>query len=211
MGTADSRPERELIEQFLEALQAVPEVRAKWRPEAKVVNGWRCDAWIELQAPGRAADLLVEVKKNSYPRDVRQLLWRLTGLVRNVPSKSPAPETVPVLVSESMSPGAKELLRKERVGYFDSGGSLFLPARGIYVYVDRPPPKRFARSIKSLFSGRRAQVLHALLVSHKRWFRVRDLARTAEVSPATASAVLIELERFEWVVSRDGVRTNADG
>ena len=200
MKTAVS--ERELIAQFLEALQSVPEVRAKWRSEPKFDNEWHWDAWIELQAPGKAADLFVEVKKNSYPRDVREVLWQLTRLVRTAKTKSGARETVPVLVSESISPGAKELLREERVGYFDSGGSLFLPARGLYIYVDRPPPKRFARSVRSLFSGRRAQVLHALLVWYESWFRVRDLAEVAEVSPATTSEVLIELERFEWVTSR---------
>ena len=62
------------------------------------------------------------------------------------------------LVAQSISPGAKELLRDERVGYYDSGGSLFLPAANIYVYVDKPPPKSLSRSIRSVFSGRRAQV-----------------------------------------------------
>jgi hypothetical protein len=51
-----------------------------------------------------------------------------------------------MLVAESISPGAKQLLRAERVAYFDSGGSLFLPARGAYLYIDKPPPKSLARS-----------------------------------------------------------------
>ena len=41
------------------------------------------------------------------------------------------------VVAQSISPGAKELLRNERVGYYDSGGSLFVPAGNIYVYVDK--------------------------------------------------------------------------
>lgn len=94
------------------------------------------------------------------------------------------------------------MLRSERVGYYDSGGSLYLPARGAYLYIDKPPPKTLAKSMRSLFSGRRAQVLHALLVRHRDWFGVTDLARQAMVSPATASQVLSELERFDWVMAR---------
>ena len=106
------------------------------------------------------------------------------------------------LIARSISPGAKELLRNERVGYYDSGGSLFLPAGNIYVYVDKPPPKSLSRSIRSVFSGRRAQVLHAILLRNREWFGVKDIADRARVSPATASQVLTELEKFEWVVSR---------
>jgi len=94
------------------------------------------------------------------------------------------------------------MLREERVGYYDSGGSLFLPADGIYLYIDKPPAKILSKSMRSLFSGRRAQVLHALLIGHKEWFKVGALAERALVSMGTASQVLTELERLDWVVAR---------
>ncbi len=53
-----------------------------------------------------------------------------------------------------------------------------------------------------MFLGRRAQVLHAVLLRHREWFGVIDIANQAQVSPATASQVLMEMEKFEWVVSR---------
>jgi hypothetical protein len=56
--------------------------------------------------------------------------------------------------------------------------------------------------MRSLFSGRRAQVQHALLVRNRDWFGVTALAQQALVSPATASQVLSELERFDWLVAR---------
>ena len=37
---------------------------------------------------------------------------------------------------------------------------------------------------------------------HRTWFGVKEIAEQALVSPATASQVLTELERFDWVVSR---------
>ena len=194
--------EPELIDQFLTALRAVPEVHAERREEMVVTAGWPCDAWIDLSAANKVVGLFVEAKKSLYPRDVRQVLWHLRELAHQANQKPTAPELVPVVIAESISPGAKDLLRKERVGYYDTGGSLFLPAPNIYVYVDKPPPKPFSRSIRSLFSGRRAQVVHLLLLWYESWFRVGELAQQAAVSPATASEVLIELERLEWVVSR---------
>ena len=98
--------------------------------------------------------------------------------------------SLPVLIAESISPGAKELLRAERVGYYDSGGSLYLPARGAYLYVDRPPPKSLSRSMRTLFTGRRAQVLHGLLVRHDKSCPPPSMviwAASCKLAPATAS------------------------
>jgi hypothetical protein len=195
--------ERQLINQFLEALHALPEVRA----HAELVEaGPRADAGydarVDVRVAGRPLKLLIEAKKALYPRDVRQALWQLKA-DRNRRSETPnAHENVSLLIAEAISPGAKELLREQGVGYYDSGGSLFLPARGVYVYVDKPPPKPLSRSIRSLFSKRRAQVVHALLVRHEDWHGVKGLAEQARVSAATASQVLTELERFDWLESR---------
>jgi hypothetical protein len=196
--------ERQLIEQFLETLRALPEVHAELdhRDVAGLASDRRIDAQVEVHAAGRAFTLLIEAKKAVYPRDVREVLWQFREFTRIRPVRQGDDETVSLLVAESISPGAKELLRAERVGYYDSGGSLYLPANAAYIYIDKPPPKTLSKSMRSLFSGRRAQVLHGLLVRHQDWFGVKELAEQALVSPATASQVLTELERFDWLVSR---------
>ncbi len=193
-----------LLHQLLEALRALPGARVELEPAhtagSQLDQGH--DAEVCLRVSGKAVTLLVQVKRRLFPRDARLVLWRLKALGQAGSGRETAREVVPLLVAESLSPGAKELLRDEQVGYFDSGGSLFLPARGVYLYVDKPPPKSLSRSVRSLFSGRRAQVLHALLVRRREWFGVTPLALLARVSPATASQVLTELERFDWLDSR---------
>lgn len=198
-----SLTERQLIMRFLDALRELPEVHAdlNHRDPADSAADRGHDEQIDLQVAGKSFILLVEVKKAVYPRDVRQVIW-LFREVSHARPKGQGKEPLPFLVAESISPGAKELLRDERVGYYDSGGSLYLPAPGAYLYIEKPPPKSLAKSVRSLFSGRRAQVLHALLVQHQDWFGVKELAQRAMVSPATASQVLSELERFDWLVSR---------
>ncbi|SCU82426.1 conserved hypothetical protein [Cupriavidus necator] len=190
--------EHALIERFLEVLRELPDVHAEMGvQEPALAAPYQIDAEIHLNVAGKPIVLLVEAKKTAYPRDVRQVLWQFKALGPEYPSN-----VQPILVAESLSPGAKELLKSERVGYYDSGGSLFLPAPGAYVFIDRPPPKALEKSVRSLFSGRRAQVLHALLIHHQDWFGVTEVAERAQVAPSTASDVLGELERFDWLESR---------
>jgi hypothetical protein len=191
------------VQQLLEALQALPGVDAAMSPQRappSASSGLYRDADIDIRIAAKLLTLHVQVKKTVYPRDVQQLLWRMKSLaVRGAGSDV---DLVPIVAAESLSPGAKELLRAEQVGYFDSGGSLYLPAPGAYIYIDKPPPKVQASAMRSLFTGRRAQTVHALLMQRERWFGVKDLAERSQVSPATASGVLSELEKFEWIESR---------
>ncbi|WP_307641803.1 hypothetical protein [Variovorax paradoxus] len=198
-----SLTDRRLITQFLNALRELPDVHADlhhFEAIGSIVDRGH-DAQIDLQVAGKSFVLLTEAKKAVYPRDVREVIWRFREADQGR-RRGQGEEPLSLLVAESISPGAKELLRNEHVGYYDSGGSMYLPAPGAYFYIDKPPPPSLARSVRSLFSGRRAQVLHAVLIQHRDWFSVKELSQRAMVSPATASQVLTELERFDWVVSR---------
>ena len=131
-----------LLDQFLEALRGLPEAHAELGPPLRSGGSERgYDARVDLWVGGEAATLLIEVKKALYPRDVRQALWQFQEFARRWPQSSEGRQTVSFLVAQSISPGAKDLLKNERVGYYDSGGSLFLPAEHIYVYVEKPPPE----------------------------------------------------------------------
>ena len=139
--------EREEIDQFLAALRSLPEVQA----ELESAGAPAFDAPVATDVAGKPIHALVELRKAVYPRDVRLLIWRIRDLARQQPAGDSGGEPLAVLVAESISPGAKELLRAERVGYFDCGGSLYLPARGPYLYVDRPRPKSLSRSMRILY------------------------------------------------------------
>jgi hypothetical protein len=162
--------------------------------------GYRPDAVIDLEHEGRSYRLVVEAKRSLFPRDAREAIWQLRNYLTH--SDVGGQYVVPVLMAESISPGARQLLRDERVGYFDASGSLFIPASGLYVRVDRPASRKQARSFNNLFAGRRAQALHAVWVLGRDWFGVHQIAERAGVSPATASETLIGIERREWVEVR---------
>lgn len=158
------------------------------------------DAKIEFGAGGREYLLLVKTRKSVYPVDARQAFWQLKRHAESIGGSDKGKQIIPLVVAESISPGGKEFLKSKNFGFYDTGGSLFITARDIYVYIEKPPPKIFRRSIRSLFTGRRSQVLHALLIRHNEWFGVKDLAQFAEVSLATTSETLSALERFDWLV-----------
>lgn len=192
-----------VVRTLLQALRELPDLQAELVLDEPTSErpGPFADAVLTLNVAGGSAMVLVEAKKEVYPRDVRQAVWQLRDAARAW-AESNVGDVVLMLAAESISPGAKELLRRERVGYHDRGGSLYLPAPGIYLFIDKPPPEKLARSIRSLFHGRRAQVLHALLMHREVWHGVTALAQLAKVSPATASQMLTELGRFDWLATR---------
>jgi hypothetical protein len=195
--------ERQLIDRFVDTLRELPEIEVTLHHRESVSeHGDRVPCvQVDLCVAGKSLILQIEARKAVFPRDVRQMIWQFREASRTR-NKGSGEDPLSFLIAESISTGAKELLKSECVGYYDSGGSLFLLAPGAYLYIDRPPPKTLEKSVRALFSKRRAQVLHALLVHHQDWFGVTALAKQAMVSPATASQVLTELERFDWLAAR---------
>tara|TARA_R110000803_G_scaffold87618_2_gene154459 strand:- start:17471 stop:18574 length:1104 start_codon:yes stop_codon:yes gene_type:complete len=162
----------------------------------------RSDAEFGIRVAKKAFRIFVEIKKTIYPRDAHQMLWRAHTADRQESMSESDENTIPLIAAQSISQGAKEILRKEQFGYFDSGGSLFIQASGVYIYIDKPPPKSLKKTIETLFRGKRSQVVHALLLNAGDWVTVKDIAEAANVSPGTASETLAALERFDWISSR---------
>ena len=158
------------------------------------------DAMIEFTHEGKLYKLVIEVKRSLYPRDAREAIWQIKTHLADL-GRENGP-FIPVLLADSISPGARELLREERVGHFDASGSLFIAAQGLYIRIDQPTSRKQQRSITNVFSGRRAQALHAIWTFGSEWFGVHQIADRAGVSPATASETLISIERREWVEVR---------
>lgn len=185
-----------IVESLSETLGMLPGIDVQ---EARlgadpVDRGW--DGRIAVAVAGRDLCLALRIRKAVYPRDVRQDLEHLRSL------SDEEGDRIAVLAAESISPGAKELLQKERVAYWDSGGSLFLMASGLYLLIDRPAPKALKRAMRTLFSGRRAQAILAILCLHEQWVRVAEVARLSGVSRPTVSQVMTELERQGFLDTR---------
>lgn len=191
--------EKQQIQLLVETLRALPGVRELQVDETQKGGAWT-DATITIKhVAGKPVVLLVEAKSRSlFPRDVRDIVWTLNGEKRFQVANPP----VALLEAYSLSQGAKEMLHQNNVGYFDSGGSLFIPAPGFYVLVDKPEPKPIEKKKRAMFRGKRAQVMHAMLQRHHQWVSLKDIAEEANVAPATASDAMSMLDLFDWVSSQ---------
>jgi hypothetical protein len=198
--------ETEILSRFEEALRALPnihigETQANVRLKLDRVI-YEADAILQIEANGRPLTLLVETKRSLYPRDAREAIWQLRNLQKAFKESRDQQDSLPVIACESISEGAKEFLQSENISYFDQGGSLFLADQELYILLDKPPSKKTARTERTLFTGRRRQVLLALLQEPESWNQVHTVSQRAFSSPATVSQVLGELERREWVSTR---------
>jgi hypothetical protein len=191
--------EQALIAEFIAALDAMPEVNA-FALESQLIgeNGAKADALVELYVNNQAHLLLVEAKKQVFPRDVREIVWQTERFRKGVRDDSIA-KALPVVVAEALSPGARDLLQEQKVGYYDRGESLFLPLAGAFILIDRPAPKQMKKEHLAVFKGARARVLKVLFSLGHEWTNVKQVSLLARVSAATASKTLQELQRREWV------------
>lgn len=156
------------------------------------------DARVELSVAGRPVVLLIECKREVFPAQARQILWQFRSHLQDGGTSS----ITPFVLAHAVTAGARELLKAEGLGFYDSTGTLFLPAHGAFVYIDKGLPASRSTGERKLFAQRRSQAVHALLREHTRWFGVNELAQAAEIAPATASEVLSTLDRLEWVQAR---------
>ena len=202
MATSTFQDSAGMAQLLMTALERLPGVRAAFvdptGPGDVSIHPGPEDAendTLGVRIGAKQFNLKVISRSTLYPRDVRELLVRLE---QSPPTDS---SVVRLIAAHSISEGAKQILRDNQMGYFDSGGSLFIPAKSAYVYIEKPPPKAMAKAVGEVFTGRRTLVLQALLNDREKKFGVNDLAQLTSLSPSTVSTTLKVLEDFDWVSS----------
>lgn len=190
---------QELLDGLIDAIGELPEGQAwiEGREVALTPRGYKVDALIAAMVAGRPLQLLVEAKREAFPRDVREAIWQLRNHLAHQTHQNS--DVVPFFVARAISQGAREILREEKIGFYDLGGTLYIPSRSTFVYIDRPVPAKSTKALGSIFQGQRARVVQAVFARHPAWISVKQIAEDAQVSPATASDTLRDMERREWV------------
>jgi len=191
--------ETELLEGLVDAISGLPDGQAwiEGREVSWTSRGEQIDAVVDAMIAGRELQLLVEAKREAFPRDVREAVWQLRNYLVHRPDTNR--EIVPFFVARAISPGAREILREEKIGFYDLGGTLYIPARSMFVHIDRPVPAKSKKVLGSIFQGQRARVVQEIFERRPDWVSVKEIAKEVAVSPATASDTLREMERREWV------------
>jgi hypothetical protein len=181
-----------------EAIQLLQDrLSSAWRVEREPIlpGPRRPDAILTVTAPdGTKRTIVIEAKRSLEPRDVDRIADELrdggTG--------------IPFVVAPFLSPATRARLIERETGYADSTGNFRLAMDDPLVLIetggaerDPAPPERPLRSLKGRGGGRCVRALCDLIPP----YGVRDLAKTAGLSPATLSRVIDLLAR-ELLVER---------
>lgn len=203
MGNMD-RWETELIDDSVAELRRrLPDDwsvrRARSRPPRGVFEP---DAIYEISAPGGVrGQLAIEAKRRLPPRDVstQRALWR-----------SIDPQIPVMIVTDFVSPRARELLEEADLNFADQTGTLRLRLPRPLIVIDvqgdakarrSTPERRELQSLRTAAAGRGVRSL----CDFRPPYGVREFATRAGLSAATASRLFDFLDR-EALIERNSPR-----
>lgn len=164
---------------------------------------------------GRSVDILVsirafdcdykvvcEVKSSGEPRYAHNAALQLRDAIAHMNM-----DVLPVLIAPFLSEKSREICSEYDINYLDFHGNAFFQAPGVLIDISVPGrPVSEKRALKSLFSPKAAQILHAMLHNPKRKWRVAELAETAEASVGQVSNVRKLLVERGWAkIGNDGM------
>ena len=167
-------------------------------------SGLRMDIVVRLRVAEQSWRLVVDVKREGHPKQVRMAALQLTDILSRLPGSS----TYGVVLASFISERSAEVCREAGVGYVDLAGNhrlvfghVFLETRGA------ENPRRVRRDLRSLFTPKAARVLRVLLDGPVRPWKVTDLSAAARVSLGHVSNVRKLLLDQEWAAAeRTGLR-----
>jgi hypothetical protein len=193
----------EIEEQALDALRTclkdIPFLKITEARREVQQTGPALDQLVTLDLNGQEMLLLVEVRSNGQPRQVRDAA---NQILRN---KTALPQAYGVFVAPYVSPRAAEVCREAEIGYLDLAGNCRLSFGTVFV-ERRGHPNAFSqkRLLRSLYSPKATRVLRLLLERPDRIWKLQDLARSAKVSIGQAHNVKELLADHEWLRAEAG-------
>ena len=198
-------PERRLTEKLLTEFTSVLRDRLNIdgidaEHEPRFGTG-AADLVLSIPVDDERIKVVVEVKRNAFPRDIEWARVQLEGLAREDRTIDQK-----MVWAESLSEGARKSLEDLGIGYFDASGSISLKLHNHHILIDRPPIKPLWREVGTIFTPERERVLHALLLGWDSWRTGVDLAKVSGASPNTVSVLLRELEKRGMVQSEGSGR-----
>lgn len=186
--------ENKLLQDVASTLESILEARIKKLSGLPGDEG--IDCVLEVRGIQGVWIMPVEVRKQAYPRDIRQAIWKIGEFCQKNASN---PDIVPIFVAELISDGARKMLKEHDIGYYEMGGTLFIKNKQSLIDIQKPRKRAAKRGSSDLFTDAREMVVHALLQSQGKWFSGEELSERSGTSAYTVSGVLRELEMREWL------------
>ena len=195
----ESRLLEGLLSQFKVQVSGIPSSSAELHQVEYADAGRPFDAKLHVVVAGNPLKLFFEARARVFPKDAHDHVRRWREYSSDAPEAGRFGSLV--IAAQTISPGAREILIRNGIGYFAEGGSLCLPFQPIFIHIDKPI-KRSANAAPSqfnLFTEARLTVIQAMLKQRSTLYTVMDLANISGASTATVSKLMTQLELLEWV------------
>lgn len=127
--------------------------------------------------------------------------------IEDLTSRKPGESTSkggPLLISDYVTPGASEFLRREEISYLDASGNCCLRSGSLLLFVQgRKPKERSRRESIRAFNSAGLKLIFIMLVRENLINRpYRDLAGLVDISQGTVSYVMQDLKGLNFVEER---------
>lgn len=152
------------------------------------------DAVVQAEVKGQTVLFLIESKTSGTPYAVKRAIEQL-----EVHCQAWTASSVPIIATHALSRNSRELLQQHHIGYWDTGGSIYVDLPWALYWIDRPIPPAPERILHNPYRGSAAEVLHALLIEPGTAWHISTLADRAQVSVSTAHQVCSFLEEQLWM------------
>ncbi|EQD61753.1 hypothetical protein B1B_07538 [mine drainage metagenome] len=164
------------------------------RREARFGGGRMADLVARARSGDVAQELIFEIKSLGEPRMAEQAIMQLRELARMRPS------AYPVFAAPYISERAREICKREGVGYLDLVGNAFLQFGSVLVDrtgADSRPMEK--RGLRTLFAPKATRVVRALLQAPEGTTTITKLAQACSMSPAGVYLVVDLLDKKGFV------------
>lgn len=187
--------ENEAARVFEKLLRDIPRLEMmQVEREAAVGRDEQVDIIVTAHYADKPLTFVIEVKSNGQPRMMQSAALQLKHYIDGQDD-----DFVPVVMAPYMSALARDVCRREGVGYVDFLGNAHIAVDTIFIdrqVAERPKPER--RALRSLFKPKSARILRMLLHDPRRSWRVAELAEEAKVSIGHVSTVGSALRERGW-------------
>lgn len=158
---------------------------------------------VDARLDGRPFRLIVQVKPDGQPRNVKNAVWGL-----HYYAQRHVENAYPLFVAPYLSERSRGICDESRVGYLDFEGNCKIAFGSLFIERSVPTKPSVARKATGgLFTPKATRVLRTLLRDPDRSWKVQDLAEDTGVSIGQISNVRRALINGNWIASEaQGIR-----
>lgn len=179
-------------------LDRIPFLKTKSIQHIAESFGNQPDLWVEVEAGEKTWILVVEVKRQGQPREVRNGLLQLQRFLSQNQSKP----CYGIMAAPFFSEESARLCIEAGTGYADLAGNARLSFDQVFIELQAAGnPFRVKRYLRSLFTAKAGRILRVLLTPPLRAWKVTELEAASGVSLGQVSNVRKLLLDGEWAVA----------